>query len=654
MRLRVMKLGMLVIIACFIAMPLVAGGGAEEAPAETATSQAASGEGRFNEAPMLSEMVAAGEIPPVDERIPSEAMVRIYGDEIGEYGGTLYLNVTDSGEWVEVGPNSNITPYYLQMDYDGSIKPALMSDWELSEDYTQITFTLREGIHWSDGSPMTVDDFLFTWNDVQANELIPSWHWLAAPVTEAEQIDEWTFRLTFSQPNPSAVVGFAEGSGSQGLGYLPSEYLKPYHIDYNSDAGALAEEEGFESWNKAVEEHMGSDYVMERPSLAAWLREEEDSSLRVMLRNAFYPFVDEAGNQLPYIDRVVHSVVDGETYKLKIISGESDLAYFNTSFSDFTLLKENESQGDYRVIELPGLFGSEVMLEPNFNYKEAALRELLQNRDFRIALSVAINRDEINEVVLSGKGVPRQAAMPPNYQWYVPESATAYAQYDPEMANELLDELGLDARSSDGFRLRPDGEVLELVISKTDSYGSVNADPIYELITEYWQDVGVKTQVNHVDGGYYWELIGTEDFQIAYRAFEPSIESLVGNMEYVDFAPLWWQWVEANNFVQTGRASMSDYEDGLPGQEPPQWFKDHTQLYFEAKQYPPTSQEYGSRMEQIQRNHAENVFVIGTVGLVPNIVIAKNYIGNPPDRWLPNAGWAGSLIQFSDTIFIRQ
>lgn len=642
------------LIAVALTVPVAATNNPEPDTPSASGDGMAVGSGRFAESPMLAERVAAGELPSVDERLPDDPMVRIWADEIGQHGGTIFSFATNPSPWNDLGDTPALSPFYLQMDFDGSIEPGMITDWELADDSMSLVLRLRPGMKWSDGSEMTIDDIVFSWRDVHIHPDLPSWHWLGVEVTSIEEVDDRSVVLEFDQPAPAAVNDFAGMSGAQGHAYFAYPYLKNYHANYNSDIEDLAAEEGFDTWMALYEAHSGEQFKMERPTMMAWQVIQEDSSVRVMERNPFYPVVDSAGNQLPYIDTVVTTVVDGETYQLKIISGESDIAFFNTSFSDYTLYKQNEAAGDYRVVEIPGLFGAEVLLQPNQNTADPIMRELFRELDFRIAMSVAINREEINDVVTSGKGVARQAAMAPNYPFYKPEFAEAYAQFDPDYANQLLDGLGLTEFDRDGFRLRSDGEVLQVVISKTTSYGSVSDVKIFELIKEYWEDVGIKTQINETDWGYFWTLVSTEDFHISNRTLEPFIESFSPNGEYADWGPIWWLWLSANHDVEQGRATLEDFGGALPGEEPPQYIKDHMQLYWDAKLLPPDDPRHAELMIQFQRNQAENLFSIGTIGLVPNIVIAKKNIGNVPKNWLPNHGWAGDLNTFADSLFIKQ
>ena len=605
---------------------------------------------RFNEAPMLAEMVANGDLPPVDERMPAEPMVRPVFDEIGSYGGTLFVYHRDPSPWQDVGDMTEISPRFFRQNLDGSFDSGLIVDSEQSEDYTNLILHVRPGMRWSDGDPLDAEDFVFAFKDMHLKDGVEMWNFMGAPLKDSQQISEYSFSITWTEPVPNIVTDFAGPAGGAWVGLQPAHYLKKWHIDYGDNAEALAKEEGFDTWEDAFRSHYwwNPSEDLARPTIHPWVLTSSDTVRKVMDRNPYYMVVDPAGNQLPYIDQVIGEIVNAETYDLKIVSGEADIAYLFTTFENFSLYKQNEEAGDYTVHLVPGLFGSEMGLQPNWNVGDPVKRELIQNRDFRIALSVAINRDEINEVIYFGQGTPRQATVPESFSVYDDAWAQAYAQYDPEMANELLDGIGLTARDRDGFRLAPDGSPLQFTIHhQVIEIGSSRGE-LLELIKEYWQDVGIRIELRGHEPSFFWELTDTDQFDIAVRAFEKLIQHLAASTES-NWAPLWDQWLSEVYAREAGGGSEGD----LPGEQPPAWIEEHDRRIYKAQQTPEQSDEYRDLIYQIAETQAENLFWIGTVGQVPVPVVAKNRVGNVMTSFVPRHVWTGGLSEFADQLYLK-
>ena len=298
---------------------------------------------------------------------------------------------------------------------------------------------------------------------------------------------------------------------------------------------------------------------------------------------------------------------------------------------------------------VPGLFGSEMGLQPNWNMADPIKRELIQNRNFRIALSVAINREEINEVIYFGQGTPRQATVPESFSVYDDAWAQAHAQYDPELANQLLDEIGLTERDGNGFRLAGDGSTLQFTIHhQTIEIGSSRGE-LLELIKEYWEDVGIKTELRGHEPAFFWELTDTDQFDIAVRAFEKLIQHLAASTES-NWAPLWDQWLDEVYDREAGAGSEGD----LPGEQPPQWIEEHDRRIYQAQQTPEQSEEYAALIRQIAETQAQNLFWIGTVGQVPVPVVAQNRVGNVMNQFVPRHVWTGGLSEFADQLYLKE
>ena len=581
----------------------------------------------FGEAPMLAAMVAAGDLPPVEERLPEEPLVFNVFEGIGAYGGTLKA-ASIGTEYTELTPIRGLAGAVQTANRGpGSpidIVPYAHKGWEMSEDQKTVTMYLRRGMKWSDGHPYTADDVMFSFEDFLLIEEFPSgWRrngW--GPMSHAEKVDDFTVRLHYTDPFPTLPGWYEFWGGWQPHSY-PKHYLSKYHAKYNENADALAKEEGYDNWVRAVWQKQAStsDFRvgdLNTPSVNPWNHEEITTTYVLHVRNPYHFAIDPAGNQLPYIDRLrVETVADAETLNLKVISGELSVAAIGLSTPDFPLFKENEESGDYQTLMWPRAAGAESFYAFNLTHQDPVQREIFQDVRFRQAMSLAIDREEINKVLFFGLAVPRQAAMDPENSFYKEEWATRYAEYDPDTANRLLDEMGLE-RGGDGFRLRPDGEVLTAQIVIPLEWPSHVA--ISELVAEYWGDVGVKVDPRSYSIDLVVERLTTNDYDVsvwflrrtnASKGYLPSNKFTSNDGWY---ATQWWAW---------------HHSGGEQGEEPPDAFKEFFKL---ADQWYITADkaERDRIATQLFDFASEQVLLIGTVGYAPVPVVVNNHLGNFP------------------------
>ena len=308
-------------------------------------------------------------------------------------------------------------------------------------------------------------------------------------------------------------------------------------------------------------------------------------------------------------------VVSLETWNLKILSGEADFARHFASLNNFPLYKENEEAGGYTTHLQNSLVGNDVAIGFNFNQEDPVLRALYHDIRFRRALSVAINRDEISEEVYFGQAVPRSNVPIPSLGYFKPEWETAWSQYDPDLANQLLDEAGLTARDRDGIRLGSDGEPLEVTILYAEYKQTVTAT--LELVKEYWEDVGVKTVLdNQPQGAPYGAAIGDPDHPM--NAWEhsrsdginswlhPWHDFLNGGSKWV---PRWSIW---SRLVDGGEAY------GRPGDTITyDLVKERFQFLKAWQLTQPGSAEHTRMGQEYFDWWTDQVWTIGTVGLPP-------------------------------------
>jgi peptide/nickel transport system substrate-binding protein len=635
-----------IIALLFCTSTVWAGGGQEEVEEKVPVSEAV---GEYRESPMLTALVDAGELPPLEERLPPvPAVCELLGD-VGVYGGPLYTFSTSNGPWEDFGDLQENGSSYVHDTMDGELIPDLMVAWEPADDLESVILTFRKGVKWSDGTPVTVDDFLFMINDIDLHPDVSEWGSLG-PAKEAVAISDDTFRVDFLRPFPRILSQLAAKACWGGI--QPKHYLSKWHITYNEDADEVAKEEGFSTWFDAFHNHFwwAPATDLDRPVIQPWVLTENSSVQKRLVRNPYYYKVDPAGQQLPYIDEIISPIVDPETYTLKIISGEADVAFMHTKFENYTLYKESEESGGYTVTEVPGTQASEVSIVFNYNTPDPLINQLTKNIKFKAGLSHAINRDEVNRVVHKGMGVPRQATVLPSASYYKPEWAEAYAEYDVALANRYLDESGLTKKNADGFRLRPDnGQVLEWVVEFGGS-GGAGVVQTMELVKEYWETVGIKTILKAMEPALFSERQHTGLIISKVRATTVDNHFNLGH-----WANPWAQWVGANRQVEQGIRKLEDFTDGkLPGVEPPQWAKDYEALFYTRENAPVDSPVFKESLTKAMEMQAENLFMIGTVGMVPLLIVKKNYIYNMPTRIKPRLAWLGGMSEYNEQVYIKK
>jgi len=344
---------------------------------------------------------------------------------------------------------------------------------------------------WSDGVPFTADDFLFWYNDIILNdELTPvkpkTWS-PGGELVKVEKLNDWTVRFRFVTPYPSIIDILACGNDP----FAPRHYFKKYHIKYNPKANEIAKKEGYDFWWQCFNFHnLGGrkQKGVNLPCLKPWTLSKGDSHGNLYYkRNPYYWKIDTAGNQLPYIDRQTNILVSNvEVMNLKVINGEFDNAAIHLHLKNFPLYKDGEKRGNYHVMLWPKSWGSDICFTFNETHKDPVLRKIFSDLKFRQAMSLAINRDEINEILFFGKATPRQATAPPDTSFYEDWMGKYYIEYDPKGANKLLDEMGLKWDKNHQYRLRPDGKTLAITIEYFEGVGGEPIGKCCELVKEYW------------------------------------------------------------------------------------------------------------------------------------------------------------------------
>jgi peptide/nickel transport system substrate-binding protein len=464
-----------VLVACLLAMSL---GSARAALVET---------------PSLAAEVASGALPPIASRVPREpALAEL--ETIGRPGGELRMLMAspkDTRMMVVYG-YARLVAYTPAL----AIVPDMLERVDV-EGGRIFTLHLRPGHKWSDGQPFTAEDFRYWFEDVAENQQLS-----ASGLPEAllpnrqppqfEVLDEHTVRYSWPIPNPLFLPALAGPDPT--FIYRPAHYLKQFHVKYadKEKLDALVKQAGVRNW-AALHTKMDAMYRNDNPdlpSLEPWILKTSLPADRIVFeRNPYYYRIDGAGHQLPYIDRVVFNIANSQIIAAKTGAGESDLQARYLRFDDYTFLKAGEAANGYKVLLWRTGPGSQLALYPNLNVDDDGWRQLLRDTRFRRALSLAVNRHEINQVIYFGLATEGQNTVLPESPLYRPEYRSAWASFDVNEANRQLDMIGLD-RGSGGMRRLPDGRPLDIVVE--DSGESDEKSDVLELIRDSWRQIGIR------------------------------------------------------------------------------------------------------------------------------------------------------------------
>jgi peptide/nickel transport system substrate-binding protein len=622
------------------------------APTTAASSQLSTGTpSTYQESPMLAERVATGQLPPVVERLPKEPKVIVPLQEIGEYGGTIRAVSDSAGRY---GWDARVfvseREYLLQLDSTClGITPNLATSWEMSDDAMTMTLHLREDVKWSDGEPWTADDIMFWYEDVLLNdELTPvkPYNWTVdGELMTVEKVDDYTIVLHFPGPIPLAPSLHARGFFTA---HHPKHYLMNYHPRYvdQAELDQMAQDAGFEFWYQLFAKKAFPDERDEpnHPTLYAFLLADKGVDNVVGERNPYYWKVDPEGNQLPYIDRVVGTAVaNREVGTAKILGGEVDFGGWLSTTDNLPLYQESAEQGQYRVLLWKSVWAAEAGFGANQTYdKDTVLRDIFRDVRFRRALSLGMDRDEINNVLYFGLATPRQLTVLPTSRYFEPEFAEAYVQKDVDEANRLLDEMGLDQRDAEGFRLRGDGERLTWQIDYPEA-GERPREVVAQLVLEQWREnLGIEATLK----GYTAELMETRvkanDVQMNLGDCDNAMDLMYVLTPYWS-VPMNWGWEWSWN-TQWGLWYQTN---GAEGEEPPQIMKDLLTMWEEMKST--SDEDERTRLgKEILKQQAENLWTIGTVGMAPVPIIVATNLGNVPEEQL--WGWDCYFGQVFDSM----
>ena len=571
---------------------------------------------QFTQSPFLDDK----NLPSVAERLPDNPPIVAPLAGLGQYGGTARIT---PNEWLTF-PNME-APLTMAADMQ-TILPNLAQSWEVSADGRRITLTLRKGIKWSDGAPLSSDDFLFTFNNIWLNteySPVPSRN---VEGGRAVKVDDLTFYYEFDEPRP-LMVNLLANYGDFFVD--PVHYYKDFHPAF-TDRETLKQriaDMGLLTWMAFY--HAAKRQLIEEsaqvPTLAAH-RVVSRTPTRVLLeRNPYYFKVDPAGQQLPYIDSIDSQQVDNkEVIAAMSSTGQLDFSAYELKTQDIPLLKLGERNGDIRVLVWNRLHSSDVVIQPNYNYDDANLSALFWQQSFRQALSIAINRDEMNQIIYFGRGTPRQVTAHPSSSMYEPAFAEAFTQYDPVRARQLLDELGLHDVDGDGLREFADGQPLVITLEFMD-WETPKAISL-ELVALYWREIGIDLRLKIVDASLQSERALSNKMQMTVWHADQVTDILL------PINPTWWAPISSSRSNTLWNAwARWHLTAGRLGKEPPanmrrlqQWATEMSATVNEQRRI-----ELGKKL---LASNAENLWTIGTVGLAPQPVVISQRLRGVPER----------------------
>ncbi len=574
----------------------------------------------FRQSPMLDQQVKNGTLPPVEDRLPDDPIVVEPCESIGAYGGTLRMLPGGFSRFNNGEPPLTMCPQVSR------ILPNWASVWTVSDEARTFTLAIRRGLRWSDGAPLTSADFVWWYEHVFKNStLTPS-----VPPRQDGMIvsapDPLTVVFRFREP----YAFMLEEVAHRGEGFLlPGHFLAHYHPDFRDpdELEAEARQAGYMNWMTYF--RAASDDGFRRPvgtpSLRPYRIARRSPTLEVWERNPFYYKVDPAGNQLPYIDEVlIEKTTNPEVISAKVSTGQIDFAGSSLKTQDIPLFKAGEKVYGFRTLIWNRLHAVDVMIQFNLTVEDAALRGLFRDRRFRRALSLGIDRDEINEILYFGQGTPRQTSVIPSSRYFEKASAEAAIDYDPAHARELLDEIGLRDVNGDGFREYPNGEPLVMVCEWMDI--ETPKGETMELVKAHWKRIGIDVRLKQVSASLQSARARGNAMEMTVWHADRSTDILFPLLPSW-FVPMYVSW-DMSMWTEWSRWYLSA---GEQGEEPIPEARQLIDWWDEMRRSADESHriELGKR---ILRSQAENIWSIGIIGLAPQPIVISKRLHNVCER----------------------
>lgn len=581
----------------------------------------------YAQSPDLKAREDKGEIPPVALRVSEEPMVIVPLDSVGIYGGRIRSAATSPTTGSAETWTGRTQPLLIVGPDLASIRPNIAKGWQFNGDYTELTVTLRKGMCWSDGAPFTADDFAFYWDKMILSDDIfpikPEIWTVGGELATFEVVNPYEVKYTFAAPNPTVINYFATNNRMyHTIPFAPAHYLSQFLPSVNPDADKVAKAAGYDDW-KAYFLYLYPNEVQARldpalPGVDPWILTRVDEvGNKYFDRNPYYWKVDTAGNQLPYIDGQDRMLLDKAAITMQLLAGNLDYCLQFTSVDDYALYVENAETANLRIALWTDARGSVLAdMRPNLNYKlDEAVGELLRNLKFREALSLAVNRDEVNQIIWKGLAKVRAATVSPNVPYFEDWMERYMAAYDVDGANARLDEIGLVWDSAHAYRLRPDGKPLELIVEYTAFEGNVTT--IMELVKGYWEKIGVKTTLKAIDQSLF--DVRTNASEMVFYIWNLDNGTAIGHQA----APLLLG-PYANDYA-LWRTSLA-----AQGTEPDEQTKEFYATAAAFSQVALGEGNYNELGGELLALSLRNMWHIGIAGMTPKPMVVKGNLLNTP------------------------
>ena len=595
---------------------------------------------RYIEPPYFAEKVAAGQLPAVGKRLPQQPALARFNDgdmHPGKHGGTLRM-LMGKGKDIRM---MMVYGYARLVGYDRALNLTadLLERFEVKQQ-REFTFYLRKGHRWSDGVPFTSEAFRYYWQDIINNEDLypfglPKQLLVDGEAPTVEFIDATTVRYTWSKANPYFLPALAAPRPL--FLYAPGHYLRQFHATYLS-ADELADkikEAGTRNWAGLHhrKNHPYKNDNPELPMLQPWINSTPPPAERfVFVRNPYYHRIDTQGHQLPYIDQVTVHITSSALVAAKTAAGESDLQGRYIRLDNYTFLKAGESRSDFSVRLWRTGRGSQLAIYPNLNSNHPVWRKLVRNKNFRRALSIGINRFEINQVIYSGLAAESNNTVLPECILFKPEYQNSWSYYNPAQANRMLDELGLDKRNQRGLRLMENGETLEIVLHTAGE--STEETDILELIGDSWLKLGIKLHTKPSQREVFRQRVfAGEAMMTMWGGIDNGLPT--ADMSPQEFAPTsqaqlqWPKW--GQHYESSGKVGEAP---DLPAAA------ELLDLYHRWSRAT-TADERTIMWHKMLDIHRKEVFSIGLASGVPQPIVVHNRLQNVPTAatwgWLPTS-----------------
>ena len=597
------------------------------------------------ESPVLRALVEASELPPVAKRVGPEPAVLQGVEGIGHYGGVWSKSVVWDADqvWDEMNRYTGAVTLVRWSPSGYPIVPHVAKSWQVSDDLSQWTFQLRKGMKWSDGHLFTAHDIGFWYRyeylygreeeafiDPDGDRVIR----IGSHFGAVEVLDDYTVRFVFPVPNPFFLEILA-GTPVKFL-FAPRHYLEKFHPELGDKTliDEIMERRGFTLKHQVYLEIKREDNP-ELPAITPWIiRRFKTNPPHSFVRNPYYWAVDSEGNQLPYIDQVTVEVQGPDIYSIDAASGGFPVVFNLLDFTDYALYASGQETYGYRLRHYyPGSRGSFVIW-PNINRRidpdnpaTRLKRELLNRKEFRQAISLAINRRAIINAEFHGVGEPAQVAPPPESPFHLSMLVPAFTDHDPERANSLLDQAGLIYRDDGGFRTTKERIPLVwyLSIRGNSAFGAI------QFVIDDWREVGIRAVPKPISTGLFVMEKVTRQYDLiagsSYTEFIPVVEpkAYVPVDAYCMFAPAYGSWYSST--VRSGPEVNLDRRGEPPPSDHP--ISEVFALYQSAMQAP--SREEGfEQFKQILRLAAENIWTINISTPAPVLAIVRNDFRNVP------------------------